>query len=149
MTYSESKTGLSGLARRLQNDPRFMAYVLVAYGRQEGFDAEELSQELGMLPAMLMRLALCKRPISGAPEFAEQVREIADYTLTDEIRLANVLRQVDSLEKLSRRSSALAPPEAQSQLEAAFSSLLVAARDRDEDSEEQTPLTDDRTKPEN
>ncbi|MBL8207299.1 MAG: hypothetical protein JNM09_23905 [Blastocatellia bacterium] len=90
-------------ARRLQNDARFMAYVLAAYRRQEGLSEEELASELGIWPEMLTRLALCQRPHSDATQFAEQVRRIADYTLIDEAQLAGMLRQVESLERLAQR----------------------------------------------
>lgn len=135
MIDEESGAALSRLKGRLQNDPRFMTYVLAAYQQQESLDAAELARELGVSPGMLTRLALCKCPDPKSQRFAEQVREIADFTLTDEAQLANVLRQVDNLEKLARREAASAFPETELQTAPPFSGLLAAARDRDDDEE--------------
>src|SRR5438128_5039511 len=103
MTDQESTAALTRLARRLQSDQRYMSYVLAAYQRQESLTDEELAEQLGTLPALVVRLSLCKRPISSSTQFAERVRELADYTLTDEAQLAVIIRQVDALEKLSHR----------------------------------------------
>lgn len=135
MTDKGYNTSLSRLAQRLQNDPRFMSYVLTAYQRQEGLDTEGLAQELGAPPGLLRRLTLCKRPDSNSPQFAEQVREIADYTLTDEAQLANILRQVDSLEKLAQLDATPVEPEVASQTALPLSGFLAVARDRDETEE--------------
>jgi hypothetical protein len=123
---------LSGLALKLQRDPRFMAYVLAAYQRQEGLSDEGLAEALGTLPELITRLALCRRPVALAPQFAEQVRELADYTLTDEVRLAGILRQVDGLERLAARAATTLEGEAQVGLSP--SGVLAAARDREEES---------------
>ncbi len=138
---------LTGLAQRLQTDPRFMAYALAAYQRQEGMADEELAPALGMLPELVMRLALCRRPDPHSPQFAEQVREIADYALADEGRLANLLRQISSLEKLAQRqpTPATANEEDAAPLTAGF---LAAARDRNETEEDQPQPAEDQAKPE-
>ncbi|MGH9843057.1 MAG: hypothetical protein ACREEM_30325 [Blastocatellia bacterium] len=88
---------LKALAARLGDDSRFMAHALDAYQRHAHLDDAEMARELGAAPEMLLRLALCRRPASDAPDFAEQVRELADYTLIDETRLIAVIREVDSL----------------------------------------------------
>jgi hypothetical protein len=103
MTMGETDNQLlKSLAQRLETDPRFMACALALYLRQEGIEIEELAQLLGLIPEMIARLALCLRPDARSPQFAEQVREIADYTLADEAQLANLLRQVSGLERLGR-----------------------------------------------
>lgn len=137
MSFEESLTALSALALRLRRDPRFMSYVLAAYQAQENLTDEGLAQALGTLPALVVRLSLCKRPPASSPQFAEQVRELADYTLTDAARLANILRQVEGLEKLSGRAATLAASE-DARTEASHSpgGLLAAARDRIESTED-------------
>lgn len=130
-----NKSKLTGLARRLQSDPRFMACALAVYREQEGLEEEELAQALGIMPEMLSRLALCKRPDDRSPEFAAQVREIADYTLADEAQLASLLRQISGLEKLARRESGVA--EESEAAEPLMTGLLAVARDRDETEEDQ------------
>ena len=65
MTQDETDNPLlKSLAQRLEADPRFMAYALAQYRRQEGIGVEELAQSLGMMPEMMARLALCLRPDS-------------------------------------------------------------------------------------
>jgi len=130
MTNRESSAVLTELARRLQNDPRYMSYVLAAYRRQENLTDEELAQELGTLPALVVRLALCQRPVSSSPQFAAEVRALADFTLTDEGQLAAILRQIDGLEKLATRPHPLAARE-ESPPRHSLEGLLAAARDRE------------------
>lgn len=139
MTDSATKKSLTAFARRLRNDPQFMAYVLVAYQTQEGLDVEGLAQLLGIWPEMLTRLGLCRRPSADTLLFAEQVRAIADYTMTDEAQLANIIRQVDSLEKLTQRPASLAVSDTESQMVTSLTGLLAAARDRDESENKPSP----------
>lgn len=132
-----NKPLLTGLARRLQSDPRFMAYTLAVYQEQEGLEEDDLALALGMVPEMLSRLALCKRPDAQSPEFAVQVREIADYTLADEAQLASLLRQVSSLEKLAQRRRDPAATGESDVAEPLMTGLLAVARDRDEAEEDE------------
>ena len=106
------------LVRRLKSNPDFVAYVFGRYQEQEGISDENLPAVLGTLPELVSRLALCRKPAADAANFATSVREIADYTLVDESLLADIIRQVSSLEALSKSSQ----PE-----------FLAAARDRDND----------------
>lgn len=146
MTDQESFSPLANLVRRLRSNPRYMSYVLAAYQKQENLTDEDLVQELGTLPALMVRLALCKRPASSSIQFAEEVREIADYALTDEAQLASILRQVDGLEKLAALSAISATLEAEEQPGHSFSGLLAAARDRDESADDESPPPDDERK---
>jgi len=140
MTKGETDNPLfKSLAQRLETDPRFMAHAMELYRRQEGVEIEELAQSLGLLPEMMARLALCLRPDARSPQFAEQVREIADYTLADEAQLANLLRQVSGLEKLGRIQQTPAAGDAEEASAPLMPGLLAVARDRDDEEEAQTP----------
>ena len=133
MNYEQSSAALEALAQlahRLRNNPLYMSYVLAIYQKQEDLMDEELAQELGTLPALVSRLAICKRPDSSSMHFAEQVRELADYTLTDEAQLAGILRQVDAIEKLAGRPTNLSTAELETQSIDSPTGLLAAARDR-------------------
>jgi transcriptional regulator with XRE-family HTH domain len=92
---------LAGLVGRLENNREFMAHVLAAYRKQEGLSEQELAAALGVTPALLVRLALCRRPAADSPDFTDRLRRIADATLIDEAQLASVIRQVEILERLS------------------------------------------------
>lgn len=143
MTQTKSITPLAKLVGRLENNARFMAYVLAQYRKQEELTLQELVEELGAVPAMLVRLALCGRPDTGSPEFSEQLREIADYTLTDEVQLAEILRQVEVLEKFSQRTKIDDSSQPEVTSSGALSGLLAAARDRSETKEDEPPISDD------
>lgn len=95
---------LAALAERLRDDPQYMARTLDVYQRRARLSDAEMARALGATPEMLLRLALCRRPASDAPDFAEQARELADFTLIDETRLIAVIRQADSLTETSPRA---------------------------------------------
>jgi hypothetical protein len=112
------------LVSRLKGNPDFVAYVLARYQEKEGISDGSLPWVLGTLPALVSRLALCRKPDANAANFATSVREIADYTLVDESLLAGIIRQVSSLEALSKSSE---------------HEFLAAARDRDDVGPENEP----------
>lgn len=144
MTSQEPLAALAALARRLRDDPRFMSYVLAAYQEQEGLTDDDFAREIGTLPALVSRLALCKRPDSSSARFAEQVRELADYALIDEARLAGILRQVEALEKLARRPADLSARRLGKRPGYSPTGLLAAARDCNEKSPDDTLHEDER-----
>jgi hypothetical protein len=146
-SVSSRVTGqLLGLAHRLRGDPEFMAYVLKTYQRQERLSDDALSQYLNTTPATLPRLALCRRPASDSLQFADQIRQIADYTGVDAVQLANMVRQVSSLEKLASRPTTADSEERASTWQAQLQpGLLAAARDRSDLEEDQTVVPDDET----
>ena len=151
MTNEQSSAALAALAQlahRLRNNPMYMSYVLAIYQKQEDLMDEELAQELGTLPALVSRLAICKRPDSSSAQFAEQVRELADYTLIDEAQLAGILRQVDAIEKLAGRPAALSITEMERQSALSPPGLLAAARDRDEQGDEPQQQDEESESPE-
>ena len=102
-----------------------MAYVLTTYQRQERLSDDALSQYLNATPAAMPRLALCKRPASDSPQFADQIRQIADYAGVDAVQLANMVRQVSSLD-----ADRLSRPRSQSGATGRWSRALVHARKR-------------------
>lgn len=143
MTQRKSITPLAELAGRLETNARFMAYVLAEYRKHEDLTLQELVEELGAGPAMLVRLALCGRPDTGSTKFSDQVRELADYTLTDEVQLAQILREVEVLEKLSQRTNVDDSSKSEDTSSGAFSGLLAAARDRRETEKDEPGISDD------
>jgi len=146
MTVS-AKVGkyLAGLAHRLRDNPSFMAYVLTVYQAQERLHDDALAERLGITLDMLSRLALCKRPAAESVGFADQVRQIAAYTNVNPMVVANVVRQVDSLEALAKRpkaSDSEKPGVRQLHPEAG---LLAAARDRGETDDNQSPSSEEKS----
>ena len=114
------------LAAKLKENHDFLAWVLSTYQQKENMDDERLIAHLKTTPEMLVRLALCKCPNSNSPAFASQIREISTYTNTDPIDLANIVRQVDVLEILSKTKN----KESFQTIGRLAPGLLAAARDK-------------------
>ena len=131
----ETTQHLARLAQRLRSDPAYMASVLIAYQSQERLSDTELTHRLAIDEAQLPRLALCKRPSSEGDKFAEQVRQIATYTGANPATLAQIIRQIEAVEKLHTL-----PPAARAEFEnqplSSASGLMAAARDRQKEDDE-------------
>jgi hypothetical protein len=137
MSEKTTLNPLKALAHKLRGNPRYMAYVLDTYRQQETLSHEELAETLGTLPELVVRLEICLRPDADSPGFAEQVSELADFSLTDETQLAGILRQVDSLKKLATLPTTVAEVEARADTLSGLGlpGLLAAARDREDDAD--------------
>lgn len=93
---------LEALAERLQDNPDFMAYTLAVYKKAKKLDDLALCERLGAMPEMIVRLALCKRPRRLSLDFADQVRELSDFTLIDEAVLNGIIEHADGLSEQSQ-----------------------------------------------
>lgn len=91
----ESIKILAAMAARLSKDPDYMAHLLSLYRRQEGMNEQELARDLETSLAMLIRLALCKRPDSAALNFGGQVQRLADYTGIAAAKLSQMINEVE------------------------------------------------------
>ncbi len=133
---------LANFALRLEGDRDFMASALAAYREREKLNDQALAKQLGATDVTLLRLALCKRPDSASPQFAAQVREIAEYVGVDAPQLSNLLRQVEILEQLAKQPGTGKAKETEAQQTSFRSGLLAAARDREEKDEDTDSATD-------
>jgi hypothetical protein len=113
---------LDRLARRVEDDPAFMASVLAIYARSEGMDDAALARALGCSADQLASLRLCFRPRSEPAYFRRDVQEIAAYFGIEPEVLAAIVRRADSL----------APWQPLGERAARSVSPLIAARDREE-----------------
>jgi hypothetical protein len=140
---------LAGLAKRLRHDSAFMASVLATYQKQERLSDEALAAQLKSTPEMMVRLALCKRPEATSSRFADQVCQIAAYTNLDAAQLAHIIRQVDSLARLSEQPRAPQSEATRAKTVRFYPGLLAAARDRTEaDEDDSASVTADPETPE-
>lgn len=100
----------------------FLASALEAYRSFNGLDDAALAAHLGCSLEDLPRLALCRRPIGDPMTFRREVEQIAAYASVRAQRLAELLREVETLEALqaAERSGATASGQG----------LLMAAEDR-------------------
>ncbi|MGH2459755.1 MAG: hypothetical protein ACRDIY_12900 [Chloroflexota bacterium] len=118
---------LARLARRVEDDPAFLASALKQYALSEGLDGRGLAAALACPVESLARLALCRRPRPNPPWFRQDVDRIARRFGANADALATVVRRADALARL-RGIDADAP------------GLLMAARDQSE-----APPTDEAT----
>ncbi|MCI0441379.1 MAG: hypothetical protein L0177_19940 [Chloroflexi bacterium] len=118
---------LQRAARQAAQRPFFLAGDLAAYQSLYGMGEEQMADYLGCSTESLAKLALCRRPGKIAPHFGADVERIAAYAGVDSVRLAAILREVESVASLRNT---------QAQDSAARErGFLMAARDRAEQRE--------------
>jgi len=127
---SRTLVQLQLLASILKNKPEFMAGVFASFQKIERLSDAELMQTLGVSPLAFSRIAICKRPPADSPEFVQELRQIADYANTDPVILANIIRQVDSLQALQSRQEGEPETHPGSQPTRVKSGMLAATRDQ-------------------
>lgn len=108
---------LEALARRVAQNPGFLAFSLADYARSEGIDDPELAARLNCDVRKLSKLRLCRRPRSAPELFQADVMRIASAFDIDLDALIEAVRRADALVALRNASD-----------EAGF---LMAARDQD------------------
>ncbi len=122
---------LAQLAERLSADPAYMASVLATFQIQERLDVAGLAKLLSISMEGLTRLALCKRPLSDRPEFANQVRQVAAFAGVEPATLAQFIRQVEAVEAAKGLAAPVAGEAAAPLAGPMRLGWLAAARDRD------------------
>lgn len=113
---------IAALARRVQDDPFFLASALKDYAEGEGLDDFGLAALLGCSVETLDPLRLCRRPRPDPPWFRQDVDRIVARFGVSASALAAIVRYADALVALRRPT----PGE---------QGTLLAARDRDDDAE--------------
>jgi hypothetical protein len=91
---------LDDLARRVQDDPFFLAAALAHYARSEHLDDDRLAAALGCSPQTLPALRLCRMPGAGAHPFARDVDRIAQHFRVDPDILTEAVRRWEALRRL-------------------------------------------------
>ena len=115
---------IDALARRVRDDPFFLASALQDYARSERLDRQALADVLACPVEALAPLGLCRRPRPDPPLFRRDVDRIAARFGADAEALAEIVRRADALDALRRTA-------------AGERGLLMAARDREEDEPEE------------
>lgn len=110
---------LSALARRVEDDPDFLAAALAAYARSENLSDADLARRLGCLPSRLPALRLCRSPRTDPEQFQADIDRIAAAFAIDGGIITEAVRLADSLRALGGPSLA--------------DGYLMAARDRSPD----------------
>ncbi len=117
---------LAAFARRVADDPFFLASALRDYAQSEGLDDAGLAARLGCSAETLDRLRLCRRPRPEPAEFRADVDRIAERFGVDPTALAEVVRRADVLAELRHAG-------------AGGAGTLMAARDRPGDDIAEAP----------
>lgn len=129
-TSSRTLVQLQLLADRLKDNPDYLAWVFASYQKIERISPTKLIQLFGASPMEFIKIALCKRPMAESPHFAQQVIQIAKFSNIDPAILANIIRQVDSVQALCSKPEALKQGEQDTSATQLRAGLLAAARDR-------------------
>ena len=110
---------LAALARRVEENPDFLALTLADYARSEGFDDTALAARLDCDVRLLSKLRMCRRPRPGPELVQADVTRIASAFGIDRDILLEAVRRADALAALRDVVDE--------------SGFLMAARDRAED----------------
>jgi hypothetical protein len=88
---------LDDMARRVRDDPFFLAAPLERYARSEHLDDAALAARLGGDAGALTRLRLCRNPDAESPAFWRDVERIAGHCGVDGDALAEAVRHGQAL----------------------------------------------------
>ena len=111
---------LENLARRLENDPFFLACPLKLFAESAGLAEREVATQLRCSVETLVRVRLCRAPLPEAKQFRNEIARIAETYQVDALALTDAVRRGQAIWHLR-----------QGQRGAAGS--LLAARDGDND----------------
>ena len=111
-------------AKRASEDPTFLGYHLQEYRKMNGLDETALTRFLECPHDSLTKLALCLHPDPHTGSFRDNVERIAVHCAANPLKLAQLIREVDSVQTM-RSASAFVVPKVPGQ-----SAVLLAARDR-------------------
>jgi hypothetical protein len=118
---------LEHLARRVEDDPFFLACLLKLYAQSEALDEEQLAAALGCSRQILVQVRLCRAPAREAEQFQRDVDRIA----------ARFQVHADVLAEAVRRGQAILHMRRPANQEGG---TLLAARDADKDKDAPGPV---------
>lgn len=124
MSEGDTVTNWDLVQSRVGSDPFFVGWVLREYATANQIGYDDLADLLRCNKRALVRLFLCRLPNDNGPDFHSEIRRISEYTQCDADRLVMLIREVIAIKKLGSHS------------EDNYSSLLLAARDRQKDDED-------------
>lgn len=101
---------LEQMARRVAQDPFFLACPLAEYARSERLDEAALAARLGCRVEDLTRLRLCRAPRAGEVDFKTDVTAIATSFGIDIATLARAIRYGEGLARLREAARLASEP---------------------------------------
>jgi hypothetical protein len=108
---------LENMARRLENDPFFLACPLKLYQTSEGLSEDALAAFFGCLKESLVSIRLCRAPGGEDESFHDDIGRIATRFSVKGEALAEAIRRGQALFHMTRKETK--------------SGTLLAARDGD------------------
>src|SRR6516164_9930156 len=97
---------LEHLARRLEDDPFFLACPLTRYALSEGLDDAGLARAFGCSRQALVQVRLCRAPAAEDPRFRDHLAHIARKFAVDGDVLVEAVRRGQALFAFSGGGSA-------------------------------------------
>jgi hypothetical protein len=110
-------TNLEHLARRLEDDPFFLACPLKLYAESEGLNEDSLAAQMCCSKEAFVFVCLCRAPMGGHETFQDDIERIAAKFSVDSDVLAEAIRRGQAIFEMRRSANAAA--------------ILMAARDGD------------------
>lgn len=120
---NETVDALARAFHKAQSNTFFLAKVLAEFQIQNNLDDEALAELLGCKTDDLPRLGLCRCPDANQPTFATDIDHLANRYHLNANYLANLIRQVNALKAMKEHLRKSRSGQ----------TILLAARDRDED----------------
>ena len=110
-------TNLEHLARRLEEDPFFLACPLKLYAESEGLNEDSLAARMRCSKETFVLVCLCRAPTGDDESFQGDIERIAAKFSVDADLLAEAIRRGQAIFEMRRSTNAAA--------------TLMAARDGD------------------
>jgi hypothetical protein len=84
---------LENLARRLEDDPFFLACPLKLFAESAGLAEREVATQLRCSVETLVRVRLCRAPLPEAEQFRNEIARIAETYQVDALALTDAVRR--------------------------------------------------------
>jgi hypothetical protein len=101
-------TNLEHMARRLEDDPFFLACPLKLYAKSEGLNEDSLAAQLRCSKETYVLVCLCRAPTGDDESFQDDIERIAAKFSVDVDVLAEAIRRGQAIFQMSRSTSAAA-----------------------------------------
>jgi hypothetical protein len=95
---------LAFAVRKAATRQGYLAYYLAQYQQQEGLSEEAIVEFVGCSGEDYYRLALCQVPDMQASDFADRLKRVAAYAGALTPQVAQIIRQVTTIEALRTAS---------------------------------------------
>jgi hypothetical protein len=99
---------LEHLARRLKDDPFFVACPLTLYATSEGLDEESLASRLRCSKENFALVCLCRAPAGEAESFQDDIDRMATKFSVDADVLAEAIRRGQAIFQMKRSTESAA-----------------------------------------